>query len=261
MIGYNAGYSNTASSNTFLGYYSGYANTAGTYNTFFGQNAGRYNTTGSNNVFLGLNSGYQNATGGNNVVVGVNAGFKITGTGNVIIGYRAGLNETGSNKLYIANSDAAFPLIWGDFNTAVLAVNGKLGIGVKSPVYPLQMASGAKCTAAGVWTNASSRSLKENIRALTAEDAFETLVRLAPVRFNYKADREDEYVGFIAEDVPELVATADRTGLSPMDIVAVLTKVSQEQQKKIDEQQKAIDEQRLRIDALRAEIEALKKFK
>ncbi len=42
-------------------------------------------------------------------------------------------------------------------------------------------------------------------------------------------------MGFIAEDVPELVATNDRKGLSSMDIVAVLTKVLQEQQKTISE--------------------------
>ncbi len=42
-------------------------------------------------------------------------------------------------------------------------------------------------------------------------------------------------MGFIAEDVPELVATKDRKGLSPMDIVAVLTKVVQRQQKEIEE--------------------------
>jgi len=252
MVGYQAGSSNTASSNTFLGYNSGYGNTTGTYNTFFGQNAGRFNTTGSNNVFLGLNSSYYNTSGGNNVVIGVNAGFNSTaGQGNVIIGYRAGLNETGSNKLYISNSDTASPLIWGDFSAAIVNVNGKLGVGVKSPVYPLQMASGAKCTAAGVWLDASSRSLKENIQTLSAEDAQATLADLAPVRFNYKADREDEYLGFIAEDVPALVAVPDRTGLSPMDIVAVLTKV-------VQEQQKTNDELRKRIDQLQAEIETLK---
>lgn len=37
-------------------------------------------------------------------------------------------------------------------------------------------------------------------------------------------------MGFIAEDVPDLVATPNRKSLSPMDIVAVLTKVVQEQQ-------------------------------
>jgi hypothetical protein len=115
----------------------------------------------------------------------------------------------------------------------------------------LNMASGATCTAGGIWTNASSRRLKENIRDLRAEDAQATLANLAPVRFNYKADREDECLGFIAEDVPALVATKDRKGLSPMDVVAVLTKVVQEQQKTNDEQQKMIEE-------LRKEIEALK---
>ena len=38
----------------------------------------------------------------------------------------------------------------------------------------------------------------------------------------------EKRVGFIAEEVPDLVATKDRKGLSPMDIVAVLTKVVQE---------------------------------
>ena len=59
--------------------------------------------------------------------------------------------------------------------------------------------------------------------------------RLEPVRFNYKTDAEDEYVGFIAEDVPDLVASKDRTGLSAMDIVAVLTRVVQAQQERIEE--------------------------
>ena len=46
-----------------------------------------------------------------------------------------------------------------------------------------------------------------------------------------------QHVGFIAEDVPELVATADRKGMSPMDVVAVLTKVVQEQHKIITDLQ------------------------
>ena len=53
-------------------------------------------------------------------------------------------------------------------------------------------------------------------------------------KFYYKADREDEHLGFIAEDVPELVATKDRKGLSAMDIVALLTKVVQQQNKEIE---------------------------
>ena len=48
-------------------------------------------------------------------------------------------------------------------------------------------------------------------------------------------------LGFIAEDVPGLVASTDRISLSTMDIVAVLTRVVQEQQQKIAELEKRLD--------------------
>ncbi len=123
----------------------------------------------------------------------------------------------------------------------------------------LTMKNGATCTAGGVWTDASSRELKENIRVLTADEAKDVLEDLNPVRFNYKADQEEESVGFIAEDVPDLVASKDRKGLSPMDVVAVLTKVVQEQQKVNNELQKANQEQQTAISELREEITELKR--
>ncbi|UCE20013.1 MAG: tail fiber domain-containing protein [Gemmatimonadota bacterium] len=112
---------------------------------------------------------------------------------------------------------------------------GYVGIDTTNPSYPLHMGSGAHCTAGGVWTNASSRKYKENIHELTSEAAVEALEDLNPVTFNYKVDKDEQHLGFIAEDVPELVSTKDREGMSPMDVVAVLTKVVQEQQKTIDE--------------------------
>ena len=72
-------------------------------------------------------------------------------------------------------------------------------------------------------------------------DALSTLKNLTPVTYNYKVDKEENYVGFIAEDVPDLVAMKDRKSLSPMDILAVLTKVVQTQQKEIEEL-KAVNE-------------------
>ncbi len=242
-VGHTAGFSNAASFGTFVGYQAGFNNTSGANNTFLGWSAGRANTTGGYNTFLGRSAGYKN----------------VTGTKNVFLGYAAGYYETGSSKLYISSSTATFPLIYGDFSAALVAINGKLGVGVKAPAYPLHMASGARCTTGGVWTNASSRSLKENIRALAAEDAQEALAQLAPVRFNYKADTSEECLGFIAEDVPELVAAGDRKGLSSMDIVAVLTKVLQEQQKTNEELKKTNDELKKTIGELRAEFEKLKR--
>ena len=113
---------------------------------------------------------------------------------------------------------------------------------METPVHPAHMASGAYVSAGGVWTNSSSRERKDNIETLTVEDALVALAQLEPVQFNYRNDAAETYVGFIAEDVPALVATADRKSLSTMDIVAVLTKVIQAQQAQIDALEKRLDE-------------------
>ena len=52
---------------------------------------------------------------------GLLAGYK-AGSGNVMIGYAAGESETGSNRLYIANSNTATPLIFGEFAASPNAV-------------------------------------------------------------------------------------------------------------------------------------------
>ncbi|MFZ4438347.1 MAG: tail fiber domain-containing protein, partial [Syntrophales bacterium] len=138
---------------------------------------------------------------------------------------------TGSvpTKFVFETSSTGYPRT----KSMVISSSGNVGIGQTSPSYPLHMGSGAYVTTGGVWTNASSREYKENIQTLTSREANQTLDGLNPVRFSYKTDKEDRHVGFIAEEVPELVATQDRKGLSPMDIVAVLTKVIQEQKNAI----------------------------
>jgi len=117
---------------------------------------------------------------------------------------------------------------------------GYVGIGTKSPSEPLFMGSGAYCSTGGVWTNASSREYKTNIKQLTADKALDALTQLRPVEFAYKVDKEEKHLGFIAEDAPALVATKNRKGMSSMDVVAVLTKVVQEQQKVVQEQKATI---------------------
>ena len=113
----------------------------------------------------------------------------------------------------------------------------KLGIGtsVVEAGDAIKVWNGAHLTTGGVWTNASSRDLKEHIQALSVEDADKALTALSPVRYVYKNSPDEEYVGFIAEDVPGLVAMNDHKSLSPMDIVAVLTTVTKEQKIKMTE--------------------------
>jgi hypothetical protein len=143
--------------------------------------------------------------------------------------------------------------------------NGEVGINIASVTgHEIHTSSGAYL-AGGTWTNASSRALKENIHTLTTEEATKALVALDPVKFNYKSDASWQHVGFIAEDVPDLVAAPDRKGLSAMDVVAVLTKVVQDQRQAMERQEQALqekghmlDEQTALLHAQRQEMDSMK---
>ncbi len=143
FMGRGTGWYNTGNNNIMMGYYTGY-DARGSNNIFFGTNAG-YENRGSDNIFLGVSAGsksigndniflgYQagvaNATGTRNVFLGRQAGNNnVLGSGNIFLGYQAGYSETNSNRLYIDNSNTSAPLIYGEFDTNVLRINGALQI-------------------------------------------------------------------------------------------------------------------------------------
>ena len=131
FLGNTSGRDNIAgSSNLFLGSNAGQKNTSGSQNVYMGWSAGGNNILGWNNIFIGHQAGVQcaNTAGtGNNLFIGYRSGYsEITGTGNIFIGNQSGYSETGTNKLYIANSNTATPLIYGDFTpaTSYVKING-----------------------------------------------------------------------------------------------------------------------------------------
>ena len=153
------------------------------------------------------------------------------------MGFNAKANHSGSIVIAANNSSRTNDSIaTGGQEQMILRADNGLYItntGGQAPFDGAKLintSSGAYLTAGGTWTNASSRSLKENIADLSLQQALGAFTHLNPVTYNYKADKEEKHVGFIAEEVPDLVSTKDQKGLSPMDIVAVLTKVVQNQQ-------------------------------
>jgi uncharacterized protein YgiM (DUF1202 family) len=152
------------------------------------------------------------------------------------------ITQSSGDTGYIMHNRASTLTIGaGSVDRITVDRDGNVGIGVSRPSHPLEMSSGAHVTTGGVWTNSSSREKKENIEILQADVATSAVMSLQPVLFNYRNEVGEEYVGFIAEDVPDLVAVGDRDALSSMDIVAVLTRVVQEQQRKIRELEERLD--------------------
>lgn len=98
----------------------------------------------------------------------------------------------------------------------------------------------------GVYANGSmywwsSRELKDNISDIPVKEAKQLLDGLNPVSFKYKGSTKQRTLGFIAEEVPAVLADPDQRAISGMDIIAVLTSVMKDQQKAIARMQKQID--------------------
>ena len=132
-LGLEAGRYNTgaAGNNVFAGYQSGHRST-GSFNTILGSATLRGTGASSNNVAVGYNIMTAATTATNNTALGSGAlSGNVVGNSNVAIGYQAGATETGDQKLYIENSNAGpnAALIYGEFNTNIVRVNGQIQVG------------------------------------------------------------------------------------------------------------------------------------
>ena len=146
-IGYLALKSTLADNNVAIGPNSMKSSTTAYQNAALGTSTLADNISGNYNLALGSEALKSNISGNNNVAVGNGALFyNTTGSSNVAIGHEAGMNETGSNKLYIDNSNTTSPLIWGDFGSNTLAVNGNLGIGTTTPTQAKLVVNGSSNT-------------------------------------------------------------------------------------------------------------------
>lgn len=225
--------------------------TSGTNNIGIGLNAMQSKTSGSNNVAVGVQALDRNLTGSRNTAIGRQAGRNSTGSGNVFVGNQSGLNELGDDKLYIDNSSTTTPLIWGDFSTDSLVVNGNLSVT-------------NNITYVGTLTNVSDKRLKENFDTL--RQVMHLVNQLQAYSYNMKSNpyNEREY-GLIAQEVqkvfPEMVKVIDKEkgyiGVNYLQLVAVLIEGLKEQQQLITnlEQSQSISEERL--NRLKAEVVAI----
>ncbi len=169
--------------------------------------------------------------------------------------FRSGVQGNGDAQFGALGSTKGLNLLAGGSSKMTINAAGQVSFGNPPPTVPvtdaMNTSTGAHLTVAGVWTNNSSRAAKQDIEPITSEQARDTVRALQPMTYRYKVQPEEPYAGFIAEDVPVLVATSDRKSLAAMDFVAVLTKVVQDQDKLLEDERKLNAEQRQELDQQR----------
>lgn len=251
-FGTNAGNGTTSGgTNSYFGNQSGYSTTTGENNTYVGSYAGYANTTGTRNVLIGAHTASPNINGNYNTMLGNRAGFtNVSGSGNVFLGYYAGGQELGSNKLYIANSNTATPLIYGDFSTSKLTFNGKTAIGTSN--FPDSIGT-ANISNYKLYVKGGILTEQLRVRTGWADYVFQD---------DYKLSSLEEVESFIhtnkhLPNVPS-ASEVEEQGLDVGDISRIQQEKIEELTLHLIEQSKLLKAQQKAIDNLNNEVKALK---
>lgn len=150
-------------------------------------------------------------------------------------------NDTGTNPVIVYNAAKT---------AGGAVVNRPLVVYRNNNAALVTFAANGNITATNFIT-ASSRSLKDKIVNLDSARASDALRQLTPVEYVYKDDpTSDLRVGFIAEDVPEIIAEPERKSVPVMDVVALVTRVVKDQQQTIEDQKATIARQQQELNAV-----------
>jgi len=155
-------------------------------------------------------------------------------------------------RMYAAAGGASLNLSVGSTPSPKLTVTntGSVGIGITAPTSPLHVAGAGLFTGqvqATSFYQSSLRSLKKDIKPFTAS-ALDIFKKVQVRTFIFKADTTGKTnIGFIADEVPDEMATPKRNGVDQASTVALLVKAVQE----LTEQNKVLQQ---KISALEAKM-------
>ncbi len=147
----------------------------------------------------------------------------------------------------------------GGTNALSVTPDGKVGIGTTTPTNPLEMASGAHCTAGGIWTDASDRAAKENFTPIDPADVLEQLAELDVTRWNYRVESPAiQHIGPVAQDFHALFGVGgDDKHLAALDTAGVALAAIQGLYEIVQEKDCEIDELKSQIEDLKELVRAL----
>uniref|UniRef100_UPI00404866BE tail fiber domain-containing protein n=1 Tax=Algoriphagus sp. TaxID=1872435 RepID=UPI00404866BE len=270
-VGSNALYSNTtANYNTAVGTSALRLNTTGESNTATGNSALENTTTGIFNTAIGAGGLKSNVTGSNNSAVGTGALSFSNTNNNTAMGTNSLKNTTGYSNTALGNAAGDINTT-GNENTAIgatatfgannLSNATAIGFGATASASNSVRLGNASVTVIGgqvAWTAASDSRIKKNI--VNSTYGLATVLKLRPVEYNLTSN-DLKQVGFIAQEVQKLVpevvtgkegdlSKGEILGITYSNLVPVLTKAIQEQQKQIEDQNAKIAAQQKQIEEL-----------
>lgn len=281
------GYSNIA-----IGSNSLQSNTSATRNIAIGEGTLSANITGSSNVAIGVGAGIQ-SLGSGNIFMGRNAGWSETGSNKLyienslsstpliygdfntdVLGFNAkvgigtqmpavplqitsGIDATlgnGTGQILLGLEHAANLVL---DNNEIQARNN----GVATTLY-LQ-AAGGNVNVGGAVVHASDRRLKRDIVDISY--GLKAVMQLEPKEYFWKGKTQEyKSLGLIAQEVDEVIKNVvtydkeiDRYGVSYTELIPVLIKAIQEQQKVIETQNKHSETQSEEISSLESRLQVL----
>jgi len=260
----------TGNYNTASGLSALFSNTTGGYNTASGAFALFSNTTGIQNTASGVSALFSNTTGSNNTASGVSAlESNTTGGSNIALGTRAGSSlTTGSSNIDIGNTGIA-----GESSTIRIGTAGTHAAafiaGIRGVTTANANAVAVVIDSAGqLGTASSSRRVKDDIADMG--EASRTLMKMRPVTFHYKSDKNPNgrtlQYGLVAEEVaqvaPGLVARSADGRIETVYyqfLAPMLLNEYQKQQRTIAAQAAKLIEQRAELKEQTTRIAQLEK--
>jgi hypothetical protein len=277
-IGFNTLANTTGGQNTGVGMYALLNNSSATSNVAVGAYAQISTTLGANNTSIGTNSMFYNTSGTQNTAIGVSAIERnILGSNNTVLGFSAGqliadntVNSNVNNSVLIGASTKTLAL--NSDNEVVIGYNA---VGNGSNTIQLGNSNVTLIKGQVSFTSASDSRIKKNI--VISNYGLATVLKLRPVEYNLISN-DLKQVGFIAQEVQKLVpevvtgkegdlSKGEILGITYSNLVPVLTKAIQEQQKQIEDQnakiaaqQKQTEDQNAKIAAQQKQIEELIKL-
>ncbi|MHC1703669.1 MAG: tail fiber domain-containing protein [Tenuifilaceae bacterium] len=176
--------------------------------------------------------------------------------------------EPSTMWLSIPSSADFFKFYAGTDEIIRIKGDGNVGLGTNNPGFKLEVFGTAAKTGGGVWSVASDARLKDIHGDYTS--GIREIMKLKPILFNYKVGNpknlpsQEEYIGFIAQDVQLVFPEAVKTGtdgylsfdMHPVN-VAVINALKEHQQE-IELVKSENQQLKTQLEVIMAELEVIK---